>query len=167
MRKAKPISPYIDNGFHINYLLFFPIVALVAGSFFSASLQSARNDLRIIGMNLRSSGNTVGRTAVIFYKVEEEETLETLAEKFDVSQESIIWANEVPPEEITPNSVIRIPPVTGVIHVVQYLDTLENIAERYGVTPEAITNYKYNEFSNDPAFPLYGGQILIIPGGRK
>ncbi len=167
MRKAKPISPDIDNGFHVRYLMFFPIVALVAGSFFTASLQRARNDLRIIGMNLRSSGNTVGRTAVIFYKVEEEETLETLAEKFNVSMESIIWANEVPPEEITPNSVIRIPPVTGVIHVVQRDETVESIAERYGVSPDAIINYPYNEFSNDPAFPLYGGQTLIVPGGRK
>lgn len=147
--------------------MLFPIVALVAGSFFSASLQLARNDLRIIGMNLRSRGNAAARPAVIYYKVEEGETLPSMAEKFEVSEESIIWANVIPPEEMTPNSIIRIPPVTGIIHVVERGDTVESIAERYGVSPDAITNYQYNEFSNDPAFPLYGGQIIIVPGGRK
>jgi LysM repeat protein len=118
-------------------------------------------------MNLRSPRNAGPRSAIIYYKVEDGDTIESMAEKFDISTESIIWANEVPPEEITLNSVIRIPPVTGVIHVVQREETVESIAERYGVNPEAITNYPYNEFSNDPAFPLYGGQMLIVPGGRK
>src|SRR3989344_1748877 len=111
MRKAESLSPSINNKFHVNYLLFFPIVILVAGSFFSASLQSARNDLRIIGMNLRSSRNTQSRTAVIYYKVEVGDTLQSMAEKFEISEESIIWANNVIPEEMTPDSVIRIPPV--------------------------------------------------------
>jgi LysM repeat protein len=167
LKKEKGVSKYINTDFHENYLTFLPIIALVAGSFFSASLQRARNDLRIIGLNLRNSTHAGARAGVMYYKVEADENLETLSKKFDVSQESIIWANDQIPELITENAIIRIPPVTGVIHVVQRNDTIESVAAQYGVKPDVILNYQYNQFSDDPAFPIYQGQILIVPGGRK
>jgi len=96
------------------------------------------------------------------------DTLESIAEKFNISVESIEWANDdLPKSGIKPNMIISIPPVTGIVHTVKNNETVESIAEMYGADPYDIVNYSFNEFSDDKEFPITPGQILIVPGGTK
>ena len=107
------------------------------------------------------------RQTVINYWVLEFDTLKSIAEKFDITVDTILWANNIPEEDPVVGSIITIPPVTGVVHIVQPGETVDSIAALYGVHPRNIYNYPFNEFTDDPAFPITVGETLIVPDGRK
>jgi murein DD-endopeptidase MepM/ murein hydrolase activator NlpD len=81
------------------------------------------------------------------------------------SEDTLLWANDFrdPTRELTPGTQLRIPPTDGMLHIVSDGDTLENIAARYGVTPEDITGYEPNgiEHSGD----LVTNRMIMVPGG--
>lgn len=102
------------------------------------------------------------RREIIEYTVEPGDSLLDIAEKFNISLETLLWAND-----LTKNSIIRpgqkliILPVSGVIHYVKSGDTLSEIAKKYkGDINEIIA---FNELSGEG--DIYVGDILIIPNG--
>lgn len=106
------------------------------------------------------------RDKTIDYKVQEGDTVSVIAEKFGVSQETIIWENELPKKAVLkPGQTIRVLPVTGVSHKVNKGETIYSIAKRYNVDPQPIVDFPYNTFVNDETFALAVGQVLIIPDG--
>ncbi len=167
MRRRKKLRAHVHTTFHAWYLTLLPAAVLLVGLLFVFSLLKATADLKSIGKYLRSPDVAGARGGVIYYKIEEGDTLQSLASEFGISVETIVWENDLQTTELTPDVIIRIPPVTGVVHTVRYKDTVESIAAKYGVDPQKIINYRYNEFSNDPAFPLSVGQFIIVPDGRK
>ena len=168
MNKKKRNSYHLHHPFYFKYLTLFPIIFLIAGIIGAASLQKAQSDLRRIGRYLRGVNyNPNDRTSLVYHKVRDYDTLKSLSEEYGVSVDSIIWVNESSLDVISKDMVIIIPPVTGVAHKVANTDTVESIAAFYGVKPENIWNYPYNQFSDDPAFPLIPGSILMVPDGKK
>ncbi|HOG48013.1 MAG TPA: peptidoglycan DD-metalloendopeptidase family protein [Anaerolineae bacterium] len=108
------------------------------------------------------------RTEVIPYTVVQGDTLLSIAERFNINLDTIIWANlrlELDPDLINIDDTLSILPVIGVWHTVQQGQTLEGIARYYKVTAEAITGYAPNKLA--PGAPLTAGRKLIIPGGEK
>nr|MBC7244903.1 M23 family metallopeptidase [Chloroflexota bacterium] len=104
----------------------------------------------------------------ITYTVEAGDNVSTIAEKFGVSVETILWANgnlEDNPDYLDIGDVLTILPVSGVYHTVVKGDTLESIAEKYKVRVEDITSYEGN-YLQEP-YTITVGQKLIVPGGRK
>ena len=97
------------------------------------------------------------------YLVEEGDTLSSLAKKFEISLETILWANELTEKSIIkPGQKLIIPPVSGVIHHVKAGDTLSEIARTYKAKIEEIVAFNELSSEND----IYIGDILIIPDGR-
>ena len=111
------------------------------------------------------------RRGVIEYTVQPGDVLFTIASRFGVSPESILWNNQDTlnndPHRILPGTVLLIPPVTGVIHTVQEGDTLESIAAAYKVTVDAIVveGAQWNNLLEGRLPPA--GSALIVPGGQK
>lgn len=105
---------------------------------------------------------------VITYTVQPGDTLSTIAARFGVSMDAVRWSNpqiEYNPDDIYPGQTLRIPPVEGVVVEVQPGDTVESLARRFNVSPEAITSYAANRLA--PPYTLEPGTLLIIPGGHK
>lgn len=102
--------------------------------------------------------------APIIYHVAAGETLSTIATKFGVSPESIAFSSGIQgnADSLAIDEKLVIPPVPGVVHVVQAGDTLRAIAERYGVDPLVVA--KANGLS-DP-FVVQPGQSVVVPGGK-
>ncbi len=96
------------------------------------------------------------------YIVENGDTLSFLAEKFGVSLNTILWANNLTKKsKIKPGDKLIIPPVSGVIYHVKAGDTLSEIAKTYkGKVDEIIA---FNNLANEN--DIYIGDILIIPNG--
>ncbi len=108
------------------------------------------------------------RTEVVTYTVQKGDTVFLISKKFNVSQETIIWANDkldMDPDLLSIGQDLWILPVTGVWHTVKAGDTLASIAKRYQVTPEVITGYAPNGVSDTAA--LIPGRKLIVPGGIR
>ncbi len=105
------------------------------------------------------------RSEIENYQVKGGDTLESIAKKYDVSVDTIKWANDLKTDVIKPGQILKIPPVTGVVHKVVSGDTVYSIAKKYGVDPQNIVNYIWNEFADPDTFALNVGQIVFVPGG--
>jgi murein DD-endopeptidase MepM/ murein hydrolase activator NlpD len=103
------------------------------------------------------------RSAVTEYTVQDGDLLSFIASDFGVSQQSIIWANNLKnADSINPGQVLRIPPVDGVIYKVKNGDTAASLAKKYGADADRII--AYNRLPKDGS--LDAGDEIIIPDGR-
>lgn len=103
------------------------------------------------------------RNQIVEYTIQPGDLLSFIASDYGVSVDSIIWANNLAnANSIRPDQIIRIPPVSGVIHKVKSGDTVASISKKYGVDSDKILAFNQ----------LRGGQSLdvnmeiIIPDGQ-
>src|SRR3989339_468980 len=107
------------------------------------------------------------RAEVVEYKVEEGETLAGISKKFGVDVDSIKWLNKgVQEKKIKAGTVLKVPPVTGVVHTVKSGETIYSLAKKYNVSAQSIVDFPFNEFTNDETFALAIGQTLVVPDGE-
>ncbi|MFH0776040.1 MAG: M23 family metallopeptidase [Patescibacteria group bacterium] len=100
----------------------------------------------------------------IAYTVESGDVLSSIARRFGVSMDTIIWENNITnPHSLKPGTQLSILPVSGVTHEVKKGDTLAKIAKQYGVEEDKLA--KQNQL--DSGTTLVAGAKLIIPGGKK
>ncbi|MEP6638671.1 MAG: M23 family metallopeptidase [Chloroflexota bacterium] len=103
-----------------------------------------------------------GSALVKTYKVQSGDTLAEVATRFKVSPMTIVWANNLKSKtDLKKGTVLRIPPVTGLIVKISATDTLDGIATRYGVTS---TDILATNGLDDPN--LVVGQVLVLPGAK-
>jgi len=108
------------------------------------------------------------RRGIITYVVQAGDTVGSIAEKFEITPEAIVWANgslEKTPDLLVIGQELIILPLSGVYHTVLRGDTVESIAEKYKVEPRAILGCSYNHLEEPVVLQI--GQKLIVPGGVK
>jgi len=105
---------------------------------------------------------TIARTEIIRYTVEDGDTISSIANKFKVSINTILWSNNLTAYSlIRPGNKLTILPVSGTVYTVKSGDTIGEIARQFGVDSDDI--YKYNNIGRG----LKIGKTIIIPGGKK
>src|SRR3989344_9293465 len=75
--------------------------------------------------------STKPRDKIVDYEVAGGDSLASIADKFDVSVDTIKWANNLKSETIKPGQILKIPPITGVVHKVVSGDNVYSIAKKY------------------------------------
>jgi len=105
------------------------------------------------------------RDRIIDYVVQSGDTLSTIAQKFDISTETIKWANNLQADVIKPGQTLKIPPITGVVHKVVSGENIYTIAKKYQTDAQKIVNFPFNDFADLDTFSLTPGQILYVPDG--
>lgn len=104
------------------------------------------------------------RSETMTYAVEPGDTLSTIAQKFDISLNTLLWANNLSVRSsLRPGQQLRILPVTGLEHTVARNQTLSSIAKLYAVDMEAIRTF--NGLADGASLSV--NQKLIIPGGER
>lgn len=99
---------------------------------------------------------------ISLYVVREGDTLSQIAEMFDISSKTILWANDISsPSKIQPGDSLIILPITGVRHVVKKGDTLASIAKKYDGDVDDILAYNQLASSEDVSI----GDTIVVPGG--
>jgi len=90
-------------------------------------------------------GEQVGEPSsdqISVYVVRKGDSISLIADMFDVSVNTILWANDMKRSDtLKENDVLFILPVSGVKHVITKGQTLENIAKLYKVSVYEITQY--------------------------
>ncbi len=100
---------------------------------------------------------------VLEYTVQPGDLLSFIASDYGVSIDSIIWANGLAnANSIKPGQILRIPPVSGVIHKVKTGDTVASIAKKYGATTEKIL--AFNNLEDGQSLTI--NEELIVPNGQ-
>lgn len=99
------------------------------------------------------------------YPVKGGDTLASIAKKFDVSVDTIKWANNLKTDTIRPGQILKVPPITGVVHKVASGDNVYSIAKKYSSDAQKIVNFPFNDFADLDTFALIPGQVLYVPDG--
>lgn len=106
------------------------------------------------------------RGEIVEYSIQPGDTISGIAQKFGVSIDTLRWTNDLTSvAAIKPGQILKIPPVTGVIHKVKKSDTVYSVAKYYSTDAQGIVDFPFNTFVNDETFELAVGQTLIIPDG--
>lgn len=100
-------------------------------------------------------------SGIITYVVQKGDTLSEIAEKFDVSVNTIRWENNLG-KTLKVGKELNILPVTGVRHTIKKGDTFASIAKTYDVEVEDIII-----FNNIADTELSIDKKIIIPNGVK
>lgn len=96
------------------------------------------------------------------YTVREGDSLSQIAEMFNVTTNTILWANDITKATaIQPGDTLVILPIVGVRHVVKDGDTVGAIAKKYDGDVDEILAYNQVASADD----LSVGDTLTIPGG--
>jgi murein DD-endopeptidase MepM/ murein hydrolase activator NlpD len=107
------------------------------------------------------------RSTVVTYTVKSGDTLRTIAEKFGIEQNTIIWSNDrFYVNAMRVGMELNVPPVDGVYLRVQEPQTVAEVAQTYAVDPYAIIDSEYNSlFGASPQTILPDGLYVVVPGG--
>lgn len=104
-----------------------------------------------------------GTGEISLYVVREGDTLSAIADMFDVSINTIRWANDIPTKgTINPGDKLVILPISGVRYTVKKGDTLASIAKKYKGDTEEILQFNGLTDSSELAV----GDEIIIPNGE-
>ncbi len=97
------------------------------------------------------------------YIVKSGDTLSSIAASFEISLNTLLWANDLNEKStINPGQKLIILPVSGILHIVREKDTLGELAEIYQADLEDII--KFNEIPDEGR--IYAADTLIIPNGK-
>jgi murein DD-endopeptidase MepM/ murein hydrolase activator NlpD len=97
------------------------------------------------------------------YTVGNGDTLSTIAHKFGITLNTLLWANKLTVRSvIKPGNTLNILPVSGVEHTIKGGDTVTAIAKKYGVNATDIL--AYNKLPSGSGLTV--GVKLIVPGGE-
>jgi len=110
------------------------------------------------------------RQEVKDYKVRQGDSVFEIAQKFNVTPETVLWANydllNDNPDMISVDMELKIPPVNGVYYQWEQGDTLERVAARFEAPVEDILNWAGNDLDLvDPE--IEPGTWVMVPGGHR
>jgi N-acetylmuramoyl-L-alanine amidase len=94
------------------------------------------------------------------YTAKSGDTVESIARQFGVSSDTVKWANDLTSDAVEAGRTLRIPPVDGIVYVVQGSDTAESIAEKYQSNVDRIIAFNDLELSG-----ISEGMTIVVPGG--
>jgi LysM repeat protein len=109
-----------------------------------------------------ASEAAIARRSIIYYTVQDGDTISTISRHFGITVNTILWANN-----LTAYSLIRagdrlaILPYSGVLYTVKKGDTLAKIAQDYDIDLEKIVSC--NTLGNS----ITVGQKIVVPGAKQ
>ncbi len=135
------INTFQGNTIHASSPLYFP------------------NETQILGVQAGEGKDDRCREEITSYKVESGENLSVIASKFEISVNTVVWANNLKNNTISPGQDLVILPVSGIYHMAKPGETASEIAKKYSADKDDIL------FCNEIE-EVMTGDILVIPGGE-
>lgn len=96
------------------------------------------------------------------YIVMNGDTLSSIASKYEISVQTIKWANNLTSDLVKPGQELEVPLSDGVLITVKKGDTLASLSKKYAGNEQAIVDFNWLDYP----FTLVVGQELFIPDGR-
>ncbi len=104
------------------------------------------------------------RDRVIDYVVQGGDTISTIAAKFGITTNTILWENNLSYySTIRPGQTIKILPLTGITHKIKKGESLKNIANKYKADVNDIIEFNKLDSAED----IQIDQLVIVPDGVK
>jgi surface antigen len=112
-----------------------------------------------------ATSGTQSRKDITEYTVEDGETVTSIAQKYNLSAESVKWSNGINSDSLQKGTKLVLPPKnrTGLVYKPNASDTIEKLAEKYKTTAEKIIAFNDLELTNS----LPTNEYIFIPDGEK
>jgi len=129
-----------------------------------SQLYEAKDSFLSVSTVLDDNRDLSWTNEIVKYKVQPWESISSIAYKFRVSSNSIYWANNFTKKHVIhPWDIIKIPPVSWVIHRVKKWETLLSLAKKYKVDVSKIR--KQNLIQTWELVKVW--DVLVIPWAKK
>jgi LysM repeat protein len=140
-----------------------PSVGLGGGGISIVNQSALLADTGPLGSIADIEENIATSDRISIYVVREGDSLSQIAEMFDVTVNTIIWANDIDRGDlIKTGQVLVILPVTGLRYTVKKRDTITSIAKRFKGDIQEIL--QFNDLPADGGLTV--GDEIIIPDGE-
>lgn len=96
------------------------------------------------------------------YVVTANDTVSSIADKFNISADSVRWSNGLIGDYVQAGTTLDIPPIDGFVYTVKEGDTLDSLASRFSTSKSKIVSFNDIEISG-----LVKGSDIVIPDGKK
>jgi surface antigen len=103
---------------------------------------------------------TADQKEIITYTAAAGDTVQSVAQKYNISADTIKWANNLTSDALNVGQKVIIMPVNGVLYTVKDGDTVQSVAQKYGADPDRVTAYNNLELNG-----IKTGQQIILPDG--
>jgi murein DD-endopeptidase MepM/ murein hydrolase activator NlpD len=118
----------------------------------------------------RTIAPTRPRSQPVEYEVLAGDAVFSIAQKFNISPETLLWSNYAvlrdDPHTLDIGQVLRIPPTNGILYEWKDGDTLESVARTFKASVDDILNWTGNklDLTNPEIEP---GELVMVPGGQR
>lgn len=109
-----------------------------------------------------------GRSQIVQYRIQPGDTLEKIAARFGISQDTIVWNNDgIYVNRLLPGDTLTILPEDGILHRTRQEETIQAIADKYKVSPFSIVDSEFNPLLRNasPTTLLPPGVTVMVVGG--
>lgn len=100
------------------------------------------------------------RRGITQYVSVDGDTVQSVAAKFAISEDTVRWANNLTSDNIGGGKTLQIPGTTGIVYTTKAGDTAPDLANKYKADADRILTYNDLEISG-----LQPGQKIVIPDG--
>ncbi len=90
------------------------------------------------------------------------DTLDSLAQKFGVTSDSIRWSNNMVSSRLEVGKEIVVPPTNGFLYTVKSGDSAQSLSSRFSANKDKLVAFNDTEITG-----LVEGSKIFIPGGKK
>lgn len=125
----------------------------------NAKTELAQTDSNVLSKPQIIERNS-GRKGIVSFTSAQGDTVQTLAARFGVSEDTIRWANNLTVDAIGPGKQIKVPGTTGVLYTVKAGDTPQSIADKYKADADRLLIFNDLELSG-----LTPGMQITVPDG--
>jgi murein DD-endopeptidase MepM/ murein hydrolase activator NlpD len=110
-------------------------------------------------MRVSTEKEKITEDSIILYEVKKGDTLDTVAKLFNISKNTIVWANSLKDKNLTPGTSLIILPITGLSYTATQAISLSQVAKKYSADASEIAEFNGISVSAK----LAKGQTIIIP----
>lgn len=99
---------------------------------------------------------------IVIYVAKEGDTISSIAAQFNITSDTVRWANDLSGDAVTPGTELTILPISGILHTVTESDSIVSIASQYTAVKEQIV--AFNDLEIDGLIP---GSKVVVPNGAR
>lgn len=156
-----PSGYFLDSGFAADYLSYNEDY-LINSRFYNVEFITTEEGYLLKQEPQTGEISRIGMKDMAVHIVETGETMSSIAEKYGIASETIMWENDLyDANRIKVGQKLYIPPIDGVTYTVLSGDTLNKIAAKFKVDEKIIA--EHNKLQDNQ---VQKGKTIFVPGAK-
>lgn len=128
----------------------------------AAELTVAPADTTVVAKPQTVATAFKSRNDIKVYTVQPGDTVASIAAKFNVTSNSIMWSNNLGGNTVNAGVSLLIPPVNGIVYTVRSGDTIDSLAQKYRANKEQLIAINDIELTG-----LKVGERILLPNAQQ